>query len=123
MEPLFRGVMANAIHAAFDDPRFPPLQKNELAGVDIEISVMTALRPVNDYHAIRLGTDGVVIRDGRAQAVFLPQVATETGWSLEQFLGSLCLKAGLARDAYRFSNSMQFLVFQAQVFGEENFKK
>lgn len=119
MEPLFRGVMANAIHAAVNDPRFPPLQKNELSAVDIEISVMTPLRPITDYHAIRLGTDGVVIRDGRAQAVFLPQVATETGWSLEQFLGSLCLKAGLQRDTYRMSPSMQFLVFQAQVFGEE----
>ena len=61
----------------------------------------------------------MVIRDNYAQAVFLPQVATETGWSLEQFLGSLCVKAGLARDAYRVSRTMQFLVFQAQVFGEE----
>ena len=48
---------------------------------------MTPLRPVGDYRAIRLGTDGVVIRDGQAQAVFLPQVATETGWTLDQFLG------------------------------------
>ena len=118
-EPLYRGVAANAVHAAVDDPRFPPLQKKELAIVDIEISVMTPLRPVGDYRAIRLGTDGVVIRDGYAQAVFLPQVATETGWTLDQFLGSLCLKAGLARDAYRVSRTMQFLIFQAQVFGEK----
>jgi len=60
----------------------------------------------------------VIIRDGSSQAVFLPQVATETGWSLDEFLGNLCRKAGLERDAYRSSRTMQFFVFQAQVFGE-----
>ncbi len=117
-EPLWRGVAANALHAAFDDPRFPPLREKELAGVAIEISVMTALQPVGDYRSIRLGTDGVVIRDNRAQAVFLPQVATETGWTLDEFLGHLCLKAGLEGDAFRSSRTMQFHVFQAQVFSE-----
>ena len=119
-EPLYRGVAANALHAAFDDPRFPPLRQKELDGVDIEISVMTPLQPVSDHRAIRLGRDGVIIRDGPAQAVFLPQVATETGWTLDEFLGNLCLKAGLERDSYRRSRTMQFLVFQAQVFGERD---
>jgi hypothetical protein len=120
VEPLYRGVMANAVHAAVDDPRFPPLREAELESTEIEISVMTPLRPVSDYRSIRLGTDGVVIRDGPAQAVFLPQVATETGWNLDQFLGSLCRKAGLERDAYRLSRTMQFHVFQAQVFRERD---
>ena len=120
VEPLYRGVMANAVHAAVDDPRFPPLQAKELARVEIEISVMTPLRLVGDYRSIRLGTDGVVIRDGRAQAVFLPQVASETGWTLDQFLGNLCLKAGLEHDAYHRSRTMQFYVFQAQVFSEKD---
>jgi hypothetical protein len=120
VEPLYRGVMANAVHAAVDDPRFPPLSPNELEGVQVEISVMTPLRPISDYRSIRLGTDGVVISDGPAQAVFLPQVASETGWTLDQFLGSLCLKAGLERDAYRRSPTMQFHIFQAQVFSEKD---
>lgn len=118
-EPLYRGVAANAVNAAVDDPRFPPLQKKELAEVTIEISVMTPLRPVRDHRSIRLGRDGVVIVDGGAQAVFLPQVAVETGWDLDRFLANLCLKAGLAPDAYRHSRTMQFLVFQAQVFSEK----
>jgi AMMECR1 domain-containing protein len=80
---------------------------------------MIPLRPLTDYRSIRLGIDGVVIRDGNAQAVFLPQVAGETGWTLEQFLGNLCLKAGLESDAFRRSRGMQFYVFQAQVFGEK----
>ncbi|HEX7502707.1 MAG TPA: AmmeMemoRadiSam system protein A, partial [Acidobacteriota bacterium] len=121
-EPLYRGVMANAVHAAVDDPRFPPLGLGELPGVEIEISVMTPLRPLADYRDIRLGTDGVVIRDGAAQAVFLPQVARETGWSLDEFLGNLCLKAGLERDAYRRSATLRFQVFQAQVFSEKGLK-
>lgn len=119
VEPLCRGVAANALHAAFDDPRFPALAEKELDEVEIEISVMTPLRPVASYRSIRLGSDGVIIRDGAAQAVFLPQVATETGWTLDEFLGNLCLKAGLERDAYRSSPSMKFHVFQAQVFGEK----
>jgi len=119
MEPLVRGVMANAVHAAVDDPRFPPLAPGELKSVEIEISVMTPLRPLADYRDIRLGTDGVVIRDGEAQAVFLPQVARETGWTLDEFLGRLCLKAGLERDAFRRSPSLRFHVFQAQVFSEK----
>jgi AmmeMemoRadiSam system protein B/AmmeMemoRadiSam system protein A len=123
VEPLFRGVMTNAVHAAADDPRFPPLTPGELKGVEIEISVMTPLRLVPDYKSIRLRTDGVVIRDGNAQAVFLPQVAAETGWTLDQFLGNLCLKAGLAGDAYRRSRTMQFHVFQAQVFSEKDPQK
>jgi AmmeMemoRadiSam system protein B/AmmeMemoRadiSam system protein A len=119
-EPLYRGVIANTIHAAIDDPRFPPLSQEELKSVEIEISVMTPLHPVANYRSIRLGTDGVVIRDGYAQAVFLPQVAGETGWTLDQFLGNLCLKAGLESDAYARSRTMQFHVFQAQVFGEKD---
>jgi AmmeMemoRadiSam system protein B/AmmeMemoRadiSam system protein A len=118
VEPLYRGVRANALHAAFDDLRFPALGEKELNEVEIEISVMTPLRRAADYRAIRLGRDGVVIRDGHAQAVFLPQVATETGWTLDEFLGQLCLKAGLERSAYRTSRTMQFFVFQAQVFSE-----
>ncbi len=119
VEPLWRGVAANARRAAFEDPRFPPLRERELASAVIEISVMTPLQPAGDWRSVRLRTDGVVIRDGGAQAVFLPQVATETGWGLEEFLGQLCLKAGLPRDAYRTSRTMQFFVFQAQVFGEK----
>lgn len=120
VEPLYRGVMANAVQAAADDPRFPPLQQKELEGVKIEISVMTPLQTIGDYHSIRLGIDGVVIRDGNAQAVFLPQVAAETGWTIDQFLGNLCLKAGLERDAFHRSRTMQFYIFQAQVFSEKD---
>ena len=116
--PLYQGVIRNARNAAFHDPRFSRLKKSELEGLRIEISVMTPLQPIDDYRRIRLGVDGVVIRMGRNGAVYLPQVATETGWGLDEFLESLCRKAGLAGRSY-LSGRMEFHVFQAQVFSEE----
>lgn len=118
VEPLWEGVQNNALNAAFHDPRFMPLAKNELKNVDIEISVMTPLQQIADYHSIRLGIDGVIIRKGPYQSVFLPQVATETGWNLDEFLSHLCVKAGLPAQAYR-SPGMEFMIFQALVFGEK----
>jgi uncharacterized protein (TIGR00296 family) len=85
----------------------------------IEISVMTPLQRIDDYKKIKLGTDGVIIKKGNYQAVFLPQVATETGWNLDQFLGHLCQKAGLPASSYDESGDMEFCIFQAQVFGEK----
>lgn len=116
--PLYRGVIKNALNAALRDPRFPPVDKPELREIDIEISVMTPLQSIEDFRKIRLGTDGVIIRKGYHQAVYLPQVATETGWNLDQFLGSLCLKAGMAAEEYR-SPGMDFYIFQALVFHEK----
>ena len=116
-KPLYEGVMDNVINAAIKDPRFPPLRREELDSVHIEISVMTPLQKIDAYRKIRLGVDGVVIKKDYYQAVFLPQVATETGWTLDEFLGRLCRKAGLDREAYR-SPGMEFYIFQAQVFGE-----
>jgi AmmeMemoRadiSam system protein B/AmmeMemoRadiSam system protein A len=108
-DPLYLGVRDTVIKSAVRDFRFSPVKESELKDIDIEISVMTPLQ--------RLGTDGVIIKLGNYQAVYLPQVATETGWSLDQFLGSLCRKAGLPASSYKESG-MEFFIFQAQVFGE-----
>lgn len=120
-EPLVDGVRHNALNAAFQDHRFSALKEKELDLVDIEISVMTPLQKIENYKKIRLGTDGVIIRKGYNQAVFLPQVATETGWNLDQFLGQLCRKAGLNSTAYK-SPEMDFFIFQALVFDEKELK-
>lgn len=117
--PLYLGVRNNAIRAGISDHRFPQVQKSELEKIDMEISVMTPLQKTADYKKIRLGTDGVLIQKGRYQAVYLPQVATETGWGLDRFLSQLCLKAGLPAAAYK-SPGMDFYIFQALVFGEKD---
>ena len=119
--PLYKGVVQNTINAAVKDPRFLPVKKKEVPHLSISISVMTPLQKITNYRKIRLGTDGVIIKKGYRQAVYLPQVATETGWSLDQFLASLCIKAGLGKNDYKLKG-MTFFVFQAQVFSESSKK-
>ncbi len=119
VDPLYQGVIKNAVNAAVKDPRFSPLGPAELSQVHIEISVMSPLQRIKNYKRIRLGTDGVIIKKDYCQAVFLPQVASETGWNLDQFLSALCRKAGLHLDDYR-KGGMEFYIFQAQVFGESH---
>ena len=115
--PLYAEVRANAGNAAFRDPRFPPLEREELDGTEIEISVLTPLVRVAGPEEIEVGRHGVVLeREGR-RAVFLPQVAPEQGWDRETMLGHLAVKAGLARDAWRAKTT--FDVFEALVFSEE----
>jgi AmmeMemoRadiSam system protein B/AmmeMemoRadiSam system protein A len=122
VEPLWEAVRNNVLKSAFHDPRFPPLKESELEKVDIEISVMTPLQKIDDYKKIRLGTDGVIIRKDNHQAVYLPQVATETGWNLDQFLGHLCQKAWLPTNSYK-SGGIEFHIFQALVFEEKEMEQ
>ncbi|MGI6495507.1 MAG: AmmeMemoRadiSam system protein B [Kiritimatiellia bacterium] len=116
--PLFRAVTALAVQSAFRDPRFEPLTEREFGSVAIEISALTPERPVASWRDIEIGRHGMTLcKRGRA-AVFLPQVAPEQGWSLEETLSHLALKAGLAPDAWR--EGAMFTVFEAIVFGEED---
>lgn len=114
--PLIEVVGQMALQAAFQDPRFPPLRREELARCSLEISVLTPMQPVAGPSAIVVGRDGVVLRKQGRSAVFLPQVATEQGWDREQLLTQLARKAGLPPDAWR--SGAEFLTFQAEVFGE-----
>jgi AmmeMemoRadiSam system protein B/AmmeMemoRadiSam system protein A len=115
--PLYKSVIGNAINAAVNDRRFRPVTIDECNDITIEISALTAPKPISSADEIRIGIDGVVLnKDGRS-AVFLPQVATEQGWDLNQTLTNLSKKAGLEDDAWKEGAS--FLVFQAVVFGEE----
>ncbi len=104
--------------AAFQDTRFMPLVESELDDIEIEISILSELSKVENYHDIVIGVDGVLLKQGRNQAVFLPQVAPEQGWDLETTLKHLCRKAGLLPNAYKDPKTI-FEVFQADVFSEE----
>ena len=116
-KPLRNALFEMADAAAFHDPRFSPLTEGELDMIDIEISILTELTEVADYHDIIIGTDGILLKQGMRQAVFLPQVAPEQGWDLETTLKHLCRKAGLGPKAYLDANTT-FEVFQADVFSE-----
>ena len=107
--------------SATGDPRFmaDPITAGELKQLDIEISVLSPLQRTDDPLSLRLGVDGIYIRKGCTSGCFLPQVATETGWSKEEFLSYCCAhKAGLAPDAWRQAKTEVYL-FTADVFGAE----
>ena len=100
--PLFEVVVEMAYAAAFEDNRFPPLTAEELEEVHIEISVLTPLHKIASAEEIVLGKHGIYIRKGMISGTFLPQVATETNWTLEEFLGHCSRdKAGLGWDGWR----------------------
>ena len=114
--PLVEVVREHAVDAGFRDPRFSPLTRDEYGRIDIEISVLTPPVPVAGYKDIVLGRDGIYLINGMRRAVYLPQVAVEQGWTLDETLTSLARKAGLSSDGWK--NGATFEVFQAQVFHE-----
>lgn len=114
--PLWRTVKEMAEAAAFQDPRFPPVTADELPELEFEISVLSPLRRVRGPEEIELGRHGVYIRKGGRAGTFLPQVAQETGWTLEEFLGHCSRdKAGLGWDGWK---EAELYVYTAEVFGE-----
>ena len=117
--PLIDMVVQMAKASATSDPRFltDPITSDELNDLDVGISVLSPLEKTDNPLSLRLGTDGIYIRRGRATGCFLPQVATETGWTKEQFLSYCCAhKAGLPADAWKDPQTEVFL-FSAEVFG------
>lgn len=122
--PLNEGLPKSAVAAAFQDPRFPPLEKDELNKVIFEISILTKpeLVKVNNFSEypkkINLGKDGLIVYNGFNHGLLLPIVAEEYGWDCETFLCQTCNKAGLPRDAWKEKNC-KIYKFQAQVFSEE----
>lgn len=120
-KPLIELVSDMAVAAATGDPRFlhEPITPKEVQELDIEISVLSPLKKTNDPLSLRLGIDGIYIKKGYANGCFLPQVATETGWSKEEFLSYCCAhKAGLKPDAWKDKNTQVFL-FTAEIIEEE----
>lgn len=118
--PLYMTVRDMAIESAIGDSRFHKVTLDELDSIDIEISVLSELEKVTDVNKIEMGVHGVIIRKGFASGVFLPQVATETGWSREEFMTNLCVhKAGLLPDAWK-TGEADIYVFTAEVFGEKD---
>ena len=118
-EPLYKVVRDMAISSSTQDPRFTPVTVNELKDIKIEISVLSKPKLIKDIKEFELGKHGVIIQKGSNQGVFLPQVATETGWKKEEFLSNLCShKAGLLSDAWKDEDT-NIYIFDAQVFEEE----
>lgn len=117
VKPLRLAVSDMAIQAAFHDPRFPPVVLEELPELHVEISVLSPLEKVADVSEIEVGKHGLVIEDGRARGLLLPQVPVEYGWDRDTFLEHTCMKAGLPPDRWR-SEGVTITKFTAEVFAE-----
>lgn len=120
-EPLATDVAHSAFTAAFRDPRFEPLQRDEFAAINVEVSVLTPMEPmqVNDeadlLELLQPGVDGLVIAEGWRRATFLPKV-WESLPEPRQFLGQLKLKCGLSQDYW--SSRLEFLRYTTRTYAE-----
>ena len=120
IEPLCDTVADMAIAAATQDPRFPKVTLREMKDINIEISVLSIPRRVQSADEIEMGKHGVIVQKGYKKGVFLPQVATETGWDKVTFLEHLCSgKARLSKDAWKDEDT-ELRIFTAQLFEEED---
>lgn len=117
-DPLYLTVRDMAIESATRDPRFTPVTAAELKDIKIEISVLSEPRAVTKLDEIKMGTHGVILKQGFNSAVYLPQVALETGWTRDEFLANLSHKAGLPPNSWKEKRT-ELLTFTAQVFEEE----
>ncbi len=123
-ETLIQGVLENAINAAFRDPRFPPLRKEEFPDIHIEISILTPPKELSYQDSqdllkkLRPEIDGVILKKGFYQATFLPQVWEQLP-DKKEFLSHLCMKAGLPADSWS-KEKLQISTYQVQAFEEKS---
>ena len=118
-EPLYKVVQQMAIAAATEDHRFSVVTIDEMEEIDVEISVLTPMHKITSIDEIEMGKHGIYIKKGFSSGTFLPQVATETGWTKEEFLGNCSKnKAGLGWDGWK---EAEIFIYEALVFGEKDF--
>jgi uncharacterized protein (TIGR00296 family) len=123
--PLHEGIVNAALSAAFSDPRFPPLDKEEFKTLTIEISLLSRptvieVRSPKDYiKHIRIGKDGLLVRGVFQSGLLLPQVAVEQKWDAKTFLEQTCVKAGLPKDTWTDFEACNVLKFEGSVFSEQ----
>ena len=122
MQAIYKDVIDNALSASFKDNRFEVLQESELEDLHIEISILTEPKKIeyslvkNLLNSLHSSEDGVLIKKGHNSATYLPQVWEELS-NKEEFLTSLCLKAGLRPDVWK-TGDLEVYTYQAEVFFE-----
>ncbi len=114
--PLHQATAECAISAAVADPRFMPVEVDELGHVSFEISALTALTTIEGADQLEVGRHGLMVEKGSSRGLLLPQVASRYGWDLQEFLSQTCLKAGLGPGEWR--SGANLFVFEAIVFEE-----
>jgi len=125
VKDLLTAVRESAQNAAFDDPRFPPVSKNEMDSIIVEVSVLTPPEKIKVEHPrdilgeVVVGRDGLIIGRGYRRGLLLPQVAVEWGWDSEEFLAQCCYKAGLPPDSWLMDDT-EVQRFQAIIYFERS---
>ena len=114
-------IVETAQAAVTRDPRFQPIQEDELEELTVEISVLTPIQPVSDIEEIEPGHHGLIVQQGMFRGLLLPQVAEEYHWNRMQFLENTCIKAGLPRDAWQ-NPETKISIFSAEVFNDKTGK-
>ena len=117
-KPIEIMVQESAISSAFNDPRFPPVRKDELDLLKFEISILTPYERVKKLDEIVPGKHGLIVEKHLHRGLLLPQVASEYGWDRETFLMYTCAKAGLPMDCWKDPET-KIYKFEALVFGED----
>ncbi|MBN2110621.1 MAG: TIGR00296 family protein [Methanosarcinaceae archaeon] len=120
--PLKHAVIDSALSAAMKDPRFPPVRKDELPSITVEVTILTRpkrldVAPKDLPLSIEIGRHGLIVRSGYRQGLLLPQVAPEHDMDEIEFLNHTCLKAGLSHDAWIMG--AEVYCFEGQVFAEK----
>ena len=118
-KPLIETVQEAAMRASLDDYRFPPVAAQEVARLDIEISVLSELREVDGIDEIIVGTHGLLVESRHHRGLLLPQVPVEQAWDRETFLNQTCRKAGLPPTAWR-DQGVTLFIFTAEIFNESS---
>jgi hypothetical protein len=122
--PLVEATIDAAISSATRDPRFSPVEKDELERIIVEVSVLTPpslirVKNPRDYpHEVEIGRDGLIVEQGWFKGLLLPQVPIEWDWDCEEFLGHCCMKAGLPPEAWILPET-KIYKFQALIFKEK----
>ncbi|MCE4606403.1 MAG: AmmeMemoRadiSam system protein A [Desulfurococcales archaeon] len=122
VKPLYLTVKEVALQAAFNDPRFPPMRKEELDNVTFEVSVLSDMEKAPSdrrerKNFVKIGRDGLLVVYGLFSGLLLPQVPVEYGWSVEEFLSETCVKAGLPWDCW-FDSKVDVYRFRARIWRE-----
>ncbi|PLX66810.1 MAG: AmmeMemoRadiSam system protein A [Denitrovibrio sp.] len=115
---IAQNISEMACQAAFADPRFGPVSKDELGMCEIEISVLSPMVKTT-ADEITVGRDGIYIIKGNSRGVLLPQVATERDWNSKEFLEQTCVKAGLSQNDWKEPDT-EIYRFEALIFNENN---
>jgi AmmeMemoRadiSam system protein A len=113
--PLHRAVFETARAAASQDTRFSPVTPEEVRDLQVSLSILSPLRPI-EAGQLEIGRHGLVVTSGARRGLLLPQVPAEHGWNREEFLEQTCRKAGLYPDAWKSGATLE--AFTAEVFGD-----